>query len=117
VSAGERRPDWRGEATTFVDEHGVERVVIAVDHYTGAEGYYGGVSPAEFERNGFSCGARYYFGEAVELLGVERRPCADCAEPTTGCVVFAPSGAERVVCEACMSKGYDRDGHAVEVSP
>lgn len=68
---GERRPDWRGEATTFVDKQGVERVVIAVDHYTGEPGYYGGVSPNMYERNGFSCGARYYFGEAVAELGIE----------------------------------------------
>ncbi|MHA2055959.1 MAG: hypothetical protein ACW99F_20510, partial [Candidatus Hodarchaeales archaeon] len=69
--SAERRPDWRGEAMLFVDESGVERVAIAVDHYTGAPGYYGGVSPDMFARNGFSCGARYYFGEAVAELGVE----------------------------------------------
>ena len=74
MSAGDRRPDWRGEATTFVDEHGVERVVIAVEHYTGEMGYYGGVSPDMFARSGFSCGARYYFGAAIKLLGAEVKP-------------------------------------------
>lgn len=29
-------------------------------------GWYGGVSLSMYERNGFSCGARYYYGADIE---------------------------------------------------
>ena len=38
------------------------------DNFAGS-GWYGGVSEEMYERNGFSCGARYYFGNDIALLG------------------------------------------------
>ncbi len=40
------------------------------DSYAGS-GWYGGVSVAMHERNGFSCGARFFFGDDIALLGRE----------------------------------------------
>lgn len=67
ASRNEDRPDQHGEPIMFVDAAGVVVVVVAVNR----GGYYGGVSKAAYVRDGFSCGARYYFGDDIAQLGVE----------------------------------------------
>ncbi len=62
----EDRPDQHGEPIMFVDGVGVFVMAVAV-----RGGYYGGVSLVAYARDGFSCGARYYFDDDVSLLGVE----------------------------------------------
>lgn len=49
-----------------------------------AGGWYGGVDEATYERSAFSCGARYFYDGAIELLGKRLEPDAASPSPFDG---------------------------------